>query len=127
VPLPPDDIVDLVRLAVEAGDRVVRLQLTNGHAEIATRDVNAQHAISLIVSSEVHHPYPHKITRREQFGRALAGARRAGADDALLVTARDSSPRVPRGISSGGTTARCARRRRSSVCSRVWDGNASWS
>jgi len=85
-PDPPDDLVDLVRFAVGTGDRVVRVQVTDGHAEIATRDVNAEQSISVVVSDEVHRPYPYKVTRREQFGRALAGARRSGAHDAVLVT-----------------------------------------
>ncbi len=88
-PEPPEDLADLVRFAVRPrpGDRVVRLQVTDGHAEISTRQVNAEHAISLMVAHDVHHPYPHKTTRREQFGRALANARRAGANDSVLVTA----------------------------------------
>jgi branched-subunit amino acid aminotransferase/4-amino-4-deoxychorismate lyase len=86
-PEPRDDLADLVRFAVGCGDRVVRLQLTDGHAELATRDVNAEQAISVVLATEVHQPYPHKTTRREQFGRALANARRVGAHDALLATA----------------------------------------
>ena len=86
-PEPPDDLAELVRFAVGYADRVVRLQLTDGHAEIATREVSAEQAISVVVAGEVHHPYPHKTTRREQFGRALANARRIGARDALLLTA----------------------------------------
>jgi len=86
-PEPPADLADLVRFAVGVSDRVVRLQLTAGHPELATRDVNAERAISVMVASEVHRPYPHKTTRREQFGRALANARRAGTHDAVLVTA----------------------------------------
>jgi branched-subunit amino acid aminotransferase/4-amino-4-deoxychorismate lyase len=42
---------------------------------------------SVVVAGEVYQPYPHKTTRREQFGRALATARRTGAQDAVLVTA----------------------------------------
>jgi para-aminobenzoate synthetase / 4-amino-4-deoxychorismate lyase len=84
---PPDALSDLIRFAAGSRDRVVRVQVTDGHAEIATRDVNAEHAISVVVSREVHRPYPYKTTAREQFGRALAGARRLGARDALLVTA----------------------------------------
>jgi len=86
-PEPPADLADLVRFAVGQGDRVVRLQLTDGHAELATRDVNAEQSIRVVVAGEAHQPYPHKTTRREQFGRALANARRIGASDALLVTA----------------------------------------
>ncbi len=86
-PEPPGDLADLVRLAVGTGDRVVRLQLTDGHPEIATRDVSAEQAIHVVVAGEVHQPYPHKTTQREQFGRALAEARRVGAHDAVLVSA----------------------------------------
>jgi branched-subunit amino acid aminotransferase/4-amino-4-deoxychorismate lyase len=86
-PEPPADLADLVRFAAGLGDRVVRLQVTDGHAEITTREVNADQAVSVVVANEVHQPYPHKTTRREQFGRALANARRVGADDAVLLTA----------------------------------------
>ena len=86
-PEPPGDLADLVRFAVGHGDRVVRLQLTDGHAEITTREVNAEQALSVVVADERHQPYPHKTTRREQFRRALANARRSGANDAVLVTA----------------------------------------
>jgi branched-subunit amino acid aminotransferase/4-amino-4-deoxychorismate lyase len=83
----PDALADLVRFAAGPGDRVVRLQVTDGHAEISTREVNAEQGISVMVAHEVHRPYPHKTTRREQFVSALANARRAGANDAVLVTA----------------------------------------
>jgi branched-subunit amino acid aminotransferase/4-amino-4-deoxychorismate lyase len=86
-PEPSDDLAELVRFAVGHSDRVVRLQLTDGHVEIATREVNAEQSISVMVAGEIHKPYPHKTTRREQFGRALANARRIGASDAVLVTA----------------------------------------
>jgi len=89
-PEAPADLIDLVRFAAgsgKRGDRVVRLQLAGGHAEIATRDVNTDRGVAVVVSREVHVPYPHKTTRREQFGRALAGARRRRAHDAVLVTA----------------------------------------
>ena len=93
---PPDALSDLIRFAAGSRDRVVRVQVTDGHAEIATRDMNAEQTISVIVSREVHRPYPYKTTEREQFGRALAGARRVGAHDALLVTAE--------GFAAEGTT-----------------------
>lgn len=86
LPAPLDDLGELVRITSGAGDRVIRLELREGHAEITTRDVNSERSIAVIVSGEVHLPYPHKTTHREQFGRALANARRTGADDALLVT-----------------------------------------
>jgi len=85
LPPPPDDIADLVRIAAGGADRVVRLELRDGHVEISTRDVPASTPVRLVVSEEKHRPYPHKTTQREPFGRALAGARRVGAHDALLL------------------------------------------
>ncbi|HKA58029.1 MAG TPA: aminotransferase class IV [Gemmatimonadales bacterium] len=84
---PSSDLVGLVRASIGQGDRVVRLELRDGHAEITTRAINHQGPVSVIVSDELHRAYPHKTTCREQFGRALSRARRVGADDALLVTA----------------------------------------
>jgi len=84
---PPADVADLARIAAGVGDRAVRLQLRDGHLEVTTRNVNAEQAVAVIVSDEAYRPYPHKTTRREQFGRALANARRTGAHDALLVRA----------------------------------------
>jgi branched-subunit amino acid aminotransferase/4-amino-4-deoxychorismate lyase len=74
-------------MAAGPGDRVVRLQLRDGQAEISTRAVNAEQSVAVVVSLEVHVSYPFKTTERAVFGRALAGARRLGADDALLLTA----------------------------------------
>jgi len=84
---PPDDIVDLARIAAGTGDRVVRLELRDGLVEVTTRDVGMEQAVAILASDEPYRPYPHKTTRREQFGRAFANARRKGAHDALLVTA----------------------------------------
>lgn len=84
---PPPDIADVALLAAGFGQRVVRLELRDGHVEVSTRDVVEQGAVALVVSDEHYRPYPHKTTCREQFGRALARARRSGAHDALLVTA----------------------------------------
>jgi branched-subunit amino acid aminotransferase/4-amino-4-deoxychorismate lyase len=84
---PPPDIADLARIAAGVGERVVRLELRDGHVEVSTRDVAEPGAVALVVSDEYYRAYPHKTTRREQFGRALANARRIGAHDALLVTA----------------------------------------
>jgi branched-subunit amino acid aminotransferase/4-amino-4-deoxychorismate lyase len=83
---PPPDVLDLARVTAGPGDRVVRLELRDGHVELATRDVNRERGVAVVVSDEPYTPYPHKTTRREQFSRALANARRAGAHDALLVT-----------------------------------------
>ena len=84
---PPEDIADLLRIAAGSGDRVVRLELRDGHVEIATREVPELSPLRVVVSEEQHRPYPHKTTQREPFGRALAHARRVGAHDALLVNA----------------------------------------
>lgn len=84
---PLDDLDYLVRLTAGPGDRVVRLELRDGHAEVTTRDVNAEQSPAIVVSDEIHRSYAHKTTQREQFGRALANARRIGAQDALLLTA----------------------------------------
>lgn len=84
---PPHDIMDLARVTVGSGDRVIRLELRDGHVELTTRDVNTERAVGVVVSDEPYRPYPHKTTRREQFDRALASARRSGAQDALLITA----------------------------------------
>jgi len=89
-PEPPDDLAERVRLAAGGADRVVRLELGGaGQVQISTRDLNRDQSISLVVSQEVHRPYPHKTTAREQFERALTAARRVGvgAADAVLVTA----------------------------------------
>lgn len=83
---PAADLAELIRIAAGAADRVVRLELRAGHVEVATRDANPARAVRICVSTQVHQPYPHKTTRREQFGRALAEARRRGCDDALLLT-----------------------------------------
>ncbi len=85
---PPDDIGDLAHIAAAGGPgaRVVRLELRDGLVEVSTREVTEHGPVVLMVSDEAYRPYPHKSTRREQFGRSLANARRLGVDDALLVT-----------------------------------------
>lgn len=87
---PAAELGDRIRAAVGSDDRVVRLELRNGYAEISTRDVRNDRPLSIIVSDELHRPYYHKTTQREPFDRALARARRVGADDAVLVTAAGS-------------------------------------
>jgi len=83
---PREALRDLLRNAAGDGDHVVRIEVRDGHAEIATRAVNQGQAPSIVISDEVHAFYPHKTTSRAQFGRALATARRLGADDAVLFT-----------------------------------------
>lgn len=82
---PPAGIADLARIAAGTGERVVRLELRDGHVALSTRDVTQHQTVALVVSAEQYRPYPHKTTQREQFGRALSNARRIGAQDALLV------------------------------------------
>ena len=84
---PVSDLRDLIQMSVGPGDRAVRLELRDGHAEINTRQIEDGHPLSVVVSDEVHVPYQHKTTQREQFGRALSSARRRGVDDAVLLTA----------------------------------------
>ena len=84
---PPNGLDQLIRMSVGSGDRVVRVELRDGSAEIGTRDISDERSLSVIVSHEIHEPYPHKTTQREPFGRALSRARREGASDAILVTA----------------------------------------
>jgi para-aminobenzoate synthetase / 4-amino-4-deoxychorismate lyase len=84
---PPGDLGELLRSIAGSGDRVIRLELRDGHPEITTRDVTPWGGLSLVASDEVHRGYPNKTTMRDQFGRAYANARRIGADDALLFTA----------------------------------------
>jgi len=88
LPPPPDDLSDLLRSIAGSGDRVVRLELRDGRPEITTRDASSWRSPAIIVSAEVHRGYPNKTTQREHFGRALASAKRTGADDALLFTAQ---------------------------------------
>ena len=81
------DLGNLVRTSVGPGDHVVRLELRDGTADIKARGMSVERSVSILMSDEVHRPYQHKTTQREQFGRALSVARRRGADDAVLVTA----------------------------------------
>jgi len=75
-------------------DRVVQYIVVIGEqrsepeepAGIKERPVGSVAPVRLIVSSEVHFPYPHKTTERGQFERALEEAKAAEADDAVLLT-----------------------------------------
>jgi len=87
LPPPPDDLADVLRLIAATGDRAVRLELRDGHPAITTRDATPWQSPAIVASDEVHRSYPNKTTVRDQFGRALASAKRIGADDALLFTA----------------------------------------
>ena len=90
VPLPGE-------LLTPAGgaDRVHRLEVGQRGAGVSERPVGSTDPLTLAVATVVHRPYPHKTTERAQFDRALAEARAAGADDAVLLT-------------PGGYVAECA-------------------
>lgn len=80
VPLPGE------LLTPEGGpDRVHRLAVSRKGLELTARAVPETSAVRLIVSSVRHEGYPHKTTDRGPFENALAGAREAGADDAILL------------------------------------------
>jgi branched-subunit amino acid aminotransferase/4-amino-4-deoxychorismate lyase len=67
-------------------DRIHRLEVGPRGLEVAERTVGSIAPVSLVVAREIHRPYRHKTTERAQFDRALAEARAAGADDAVLLT-----------------------------------------
>jgi branched-subunit amino acid aminotransferase/4-amino-4-deoxychorismate lyase len=77
-----------MELEVPSGgaDRVHRLVVSPKGVEVGERPVGSDRSVALSTSAVVHRPYPHKTTGRDQFDRALADAKRAGADDALLLT-----------------------------------------
>jgi branched-subunit amino acid aminotransferase/4-amino-4-deoxychorismate lyase len=76
-------------------DRVHRLEVGPRGLQVSERAVGGAGAVSLVMSPVVHRPYPHKTTDRDQFDRALEGARAAGADDVVMLT-------------EGGFVAECA-------------------
>jgi len=89
--VPSDDLGKLARAAagpVRGGetDHVVRLAVLDGVPSVTTREMSPHTSPAVIVATEPHAPYPHKTTARGVFDRAVAEARRGGADDALLVT-----------------------------------------
>ena len=69
-------------------DRVQRYEVGPGGVAITEREVGAGHPLHLVISGVTHPGYPHKTTERAAFTRAAEEARRAGAEDALLLTAR---------------------------------------
>ncbi len=74
-------------LTVPAGghDRVHRLEVRQDGVRVTERAVGPMEAVRLATSRTDYRAYPHKITERTQFDRALEEARAAGADDALLL------------------------------------------
>ncbi len=87
-PTPSGDLAEVVRATATGGaDHVVRLEMREGRPSVTTRELPPVTPPAVIVAAEPHAAYPHKTTERAVFDRALAEARGAGADDALLVTA----------------------------------------
>ena len=66
-------------------DRIVRIEVRRAGIAVSERPVPPPDPVRLIVSAEPYRPYPHKVTERGQFDRALAEAARAEADDAVLL------------------------------------------
>jgi branched-subunit amino acid aminotransferase/4-amino-4-deoxychorismate lyase len=66
-------------------DRIVRIEVRREGMSVSERPVPPPVPVRLIVSAEPYQPYPHKVTDRGQFDRALAEAASAGADDAVLL------------------------------------------
>lgn len=66
-------------------DRIVRIEVRREGVGVSERPVPAPEPVRLIVAGEPYRPYPHKVTDRGQFDRALAEAARDGADDAVLL------------------------------------------
>jgi branched-subunit amino acid aminotransferase/4-amino-4-deoxychorismate lyase len=81
VPIPTE-------LAVPAGgaDRVHRILVSRRGVVVGERPVGSAAPVRLVTSKVGHRPYPHKVVDREQFDRALAEARAAGADDGVMLT-----------------------------------------
>ncbi len=87
LPAPPADVAALVRAAAVGRDRVVRLEVRDGRAELRMRALPPADPPALVVATEPHASYRHKTTERRVFERAEAEARGRGGDDALLLTA----------------------------------------
>lgn len=67
-------------------DRVHRILVSRRGVVAGERSIGSSAPVRLVTSKLVHRPYPHKVVDRERFDRALAEAKEAGADDALLLT-----------------------------------------
>ena len=87
LPRPPDDLAALVDPHLGRGDAIVRVEVRDGRASVATREVREPEPMRLITATVPHAPYRHKTTARDAFERAAREAWAAGADEALLLTA----------------------------------------
>ena len=84
---PPPRLAEIVTRHAGLRDGAVRIEVGAQGISVTTRDLPPLRALAVIVAATPHVPYPHKITSRAAFEAALAEARAATADDALLVTA----------------------------------------
>ncbi|HSM16933.1 MAG TPA: aminotransferase class IV [Gemmatimonadales bacterium] len=66
--------------------RVVRYQVSPSDVEVSERAVGSVAPVRLVTARALHQPYPDKTTDRAAFNAALAEAKAAGADDALMLT-----------------------------------------
>ena len=87
LPRSSQDVAALVRPFAETGDAVLRVEVLDGRASVTVRELPPLDPPAVITASEPHRPYAHKTTERGCFLTAAAQAERAGADDALLLTA----------------------------------------
>jgi branched-subunit amino acid aminotransferase/4-amino-4-deoxychorismate lyase len=73
--------------AVPAGgpDRVHRIEVGPGGMTVTEREMGSDAPVRLATSTVPHPGYRHKTTARAPFERATEEARRAGADEALLL------------------------------------------
>ena len=69
-------------------DRVVRLEVGPGGMSVNERPLELSASVRLATVKTVHPGYAHKTTARDAFLKAREEAAAAGADDALLLTAR---------------------------------------
>jgi len=79
-----------------ANDRVARLELADGLARWADREVEPTTELSLWVSPAPHRGYAHKIGSRAWLEAACTTGQATGADDALLFDAQDRLVEAPR-------------------------------
>lgn len=84
---PPPPLGDIVAPWSTGNDCVVRVAVTPGGCQVRRRPVPTSTPFKIRIAATPHVPYPYKVLERSPFEAALAEARAAGADDALLVTA----------------------------------------
>jgi branched-subunit amino acid aminotransferase/4-amino-4-deoxychorismate lyase len=82
----PPSLRDVVAPWSTGDDCVVRVIVTPGGWQAGTRPVPPPASLQICIAATPHVPYPYKVLERSPFEAALAEARAAGADDALLLT-----------------------------------------